>query len=149
MSSYLIIDGYNLIGKSPALLKAKDKSMELARSELFYLIQAYCGHHELEGIIVYDGGKRRRSVEKGSPTVIYSGRGETADTVIESFVYNLADKSEAAVVTDDRAVANLVIGMGAFVTSTKMFGLEANSTMSSIRSFIEKRPHGVGGDICI
>jgi len=51
-------------------------------------------------------------VEDGNPTVIYSKRGESADTVIESLVYKLKDRKEARVVTDDRVISNMVTGMG-------------------------------------
>lgn len=139
MSSLLIVDGYNVIGKWPKLIKAKHKSIELARSELFNLIQAYCDHEGSEGVIIYDGRGKKRSIEKGNPAVVYSGKGESADTVIESMVYKLTDKSKVRVVTDDRAVANMVIGMGASIISTSIFETEVNEARSSLRSFIEER----------
>lgn len=143
MPSYLIIDGYNLINSWPELIKVKRKSIESARAELFNLIQAYCDYTGEEGIIVYDGSQKERSVEKGNPTVIFSKKGESADTVIESLVYNLDDKSKVKVVTDDRALENLIVGMGASVISAERLELEVKSASSSMRGFIEENQHKI------
>lgn len=139
MSLYLIIDGYNIIGRWPRLIEAKRKSIELARTELFKLVQAYCDHTGEEGVIVYDGRQKKRSTEKGNPVAIFSRRGESADTVIESLVYNLTDKSKAVVVTDDRVVLNMVTGMGASTMSVAMFEAETRSVRSSLTGFIEEK----------
>lgn len=139
MSSYLIIDGYNLINNWPRLIKAKQKGIESARTELFNLIQPYSDYTTQKGIIVYDGSQKERSVEEGNPKVIYSKKGESADTVIESLVYNLEDKSRVKVVTDDKALQNLIVGMGASVISPKSLESEIRSASSSMRGFIEER----------
>lgn len=120
MSSYLIIDGYNLIHKWPNLIKAQQKSMEFARNQLFYAIQRYCDYNHIHGIIAYDGKGSERSIEEGNPQVIFSKAKESADTVIESIVYNLKDRSCVSVATDDRVVANLVTGMGACIISSTL-----------------------------
>jgi len=93
MSSYLIIDGYNLIYKIPALIKASHRSIEFARDKLIGMVGSYCDYYNAQGIIVYDGKQAKRTVEKGNPLVIFSKRGESADLVIESFVYKLKDRS--------------------------------------------------------
>ncbi|NQT95710.1 MAG: NYN domain-containing protein [Candidatus Omnitrophica bacterium] len=122
MSSYLIVDGYNLIHKWPKLVDAKNKSIEFARDELFHAIQRFCDFEGCKGTIVYDGSSPERSIEESSPTVIYSSKKESADTIIESLAYKLTSGSNPVkVVTDDRMITNMVIGMGAFVTSTTNF----------------------------
>ena len=136
MVSCLIIDGYNLINKWPLLIKAKHKNFELARSRLLGLIQHYCDFTGIKGIIVYDGKGSKRSAHKGNPMVIFSRKNESADTVIESFVYKIEDKKTIRLVTDDRVMANLVSGMGALVTSTKIFEMEMKSALSSMREII-------------
>jgi predicted RNA-binding protein with PIN domain len=141
--AYIIVDGYNIINKCAVLIKAKRKSIEYARGELFSIVQAYCDYTAREGVIVYDGSQKVRSTEKGNPMVMFSNKGESADTVIESLVYNLDDKSKAAVVTDDRAMSNLLFGMGASVISVKMFEAELKSASSGLRDIIEERGSGV------
>lgn len=138
MSSYLIIDGYNLIHRIPGLLKALNKSIDFGRDELFGMAAAYCDHNNSEGIIVYDGKRTQRTVERGNPMVVFSKRGESADSVIESFIYQLKDRSQARVVTDDRAVTNMVTGMGAFTMSARLFDKEARQALESIRKSISR-----------
>lgn len=144
VSSCLIIDGYNIINKWPRLIKAKRKSIESARAELFDIIQAYCDYTAQEGIIVYDGSGRERSVENTNPRVIFSGKGETADTVIESLVYNLDDKSKVKVVTEDRAQRDMINGMGASLLSADMLESEIKSASSSLGDFIEEHRDKIG-----
>jgi len=136
MSSYLIIDGYNLIYKIPSLLKASYKSIDLARDKLLNMVEAYCDYYNTEGIIVYDGSQKSRTIEEGNPMVIFSKRGEDADTVIEGLVYKLNDKAQARVVTDDRVMSNMVTGMGAFTMGALLFETEAGQAIESIRKSI-------------
>ena len=130
MSSYLIVDGYNIINKWPRLVKAKNLSIESGRDELYRLVQAYCDNKGVDGVIVYDGKSAERTFENGNPAVIYSAKGESADTVIESLIYNISDKSSVRLVTDDRNEANVAMGMGAFVISAKAFESEIKKTIA-------------------
>ncbi len=136
MSSYLIIDGYNLIYKIPPLLEASRNSIDLARDELINIVGSYCDYYNAEGIIVYDGNQSKRTVEDGNPAVIYSKKGESADTVIESLVYKLKDRQEARVVTDDRVMSNMVSGMGALTMHVMLFYSEAKDAAELIREKI-------------
>ena len=124
MSLYLIIDGYNVINKIPYLVNAQNLSMESARDKLFKIFQEYCDFSLVEGLIVYDGNQSARTVEDGNPAVIFAKCNECADTIIESLIYNMENKQDARVVTDDRVISNLVTGMGAFTMSVNLFEQE-------------------------
>ena len=124
MSLYLIIDGYNVINKIPYLVNAQNFSMESARDKLFKIFQEYCDFSLVEGLIVYDGNQSARTVEDGNPAVIFTKSNECADTIIESLIYNMENKQDARVVTDDRVITNLVTGMGAFTMSVNLFEQE-------------------------
>ena len=124
MSLYLIIDGYNVINKIPYLVNAQNLSMESARDKLFKIFQEYCDFSLVEGLIVDDGNQRARTVEDGNPAVIFTKSNECADTIIESLIYNMENKQDARVVTDDRVITNLVTGMGAFTMSVNLFEQE-------------------------
>ncbi len=137
MSSYLIIDGYNLIYAIPSLLKASRKSIDFARDNLISMVESYCDCYNAEGIIVYDGNQKKRTIEEGNPTTIFAKKGEGADAVIESLVYKLPDRGQARVVTDDRVVMNMVIGMGAFTMHASVFEVEARQAIESIRKNIQ------------
>ncbi len=67
---------------------------------------------------------------------IFSKKGESADTVIESIVYKHDDKSGIRVVTDDRVMANVVIGMGALTMQSSLFEDEAGYALKYIRGKI-------------
>jgi predicted RNA-binding protein with PIN domain len=139
MSSYLIVDGYNIIAKLPSLVKAKRKSIEFARARLCELIEAYCDYNGAKGTIVFDGGQREQQEEGDNPKVIFSKKGESADTIIESLVYNCDDKINTRVVTDDRAIRNMVVGMGASCISINMFEDELKSVLSSMKDIVAER----------
>ena len=124
MSLYLIIDGYNVINKISYLVNAQSLSMESARDKLFKAFQKYCDFSLVEGLIVYDGNQNARTVEDGNPAVIFTKSNECADTIIESLIYNMENKQDARVVTDDRVITNLVTGMGAFTMSVNLFEQE-------------------------
>lgn len=124
MSLYLIIDGYNVINKIPYLVTAQNLSIESARDKLFKTFQRYCDFNSVEGLIVYDGNQGSRTIEDGNPAVIFAKKNECADTIIESLIYNMDNRQDARVVTDDRVISNLVTGMGAFTMSVNLFESE-------------------------
>ncbi|MBF0320617.1 MAG: NYN domain-containing protein [Nitrospirae bacterium] len=79
MAAKIIIDGYNLIGTAHNDLKAE-------RARLIRDLSNYGRRKGLDVTVVFDGIKdgynRTRTVTMGL-TVIYSGRGESADDVIK------------------------------------------------------------------
>lgn len=105
--SFLIIDGYNLIGIHHTDLR---RQREL-------LVESLIGYRKRKGhdiTVVFDGwktgeGKENRSVV-GGITVIYTRIGENADAVIKRIV--AAKKREWLVVTSDRDIANFVWAAG-------------------------------------
>lgn len=135
-SSCILIDGYNLINQIPDLVKASRKSIDYARNKLLAMVEAYCDCNNVRGIIVYDGNQPERTTEGVNPVLLFSKSGESADTVIESLVYKLEDKKKARVVTDDKMITNMVVGMGAFTMSTSYFYAEAKQAFEAIRGEI-------------
>jgi len=136
--SYLVlIDGYNLINQLSGLVRASSKSIDFARDQLLAMVEAYCDYNHAEGIIVYDGNQPKQTIQGHNPVIMFSKAGETADTVIESLVYKLDDRQRARVVTDDRQILNMIMGMGAFTMSTSAFELEVRVAIDAIRREIE------------
>ncbi len=101
--SFLVIDGYNLIGIQHADLRKQRER----------LIESLIGYGKRKGhdiTVVFDGwktgeGKESRSVT-GGITVIYTRIGENADSVIKRIVASV--KREWLVVTSDRDIASFV-----------------------------------------
>jgi uncharacterized protein len=104
MATYLIIDGYNLIG----LKGTMGRDLEAQRSRLIQDLKRY---HEIKGhptIVVFDGwGSDSSQISEhihGGVQVIFSRQGEKADAVIKRLAFKL--KSSCVVVSSDRDVAS-------------------------------------------
>lgn len=120
---WIVIDGYNLIRRSPRLQPLDRRDMEEGREALLTALAAY---RRLKGhriTIVFDGWERGGISEQVRLTaglqVVFSRRGERADQAILRFVEKTP--SGAVVVTSDRALADEVARTGALVLSAEEF----------------------------
>jgi predicted RNA-binding protein with PIN domain len=104
MATYLIVDGYNLIGVKGTM----GRDLEAQRSRLVRDLTRY---HEIKGypvIVVFDGWGSddfggNEQVYGAGVRVIFSRHGEKADAVIKRLALKL--KSGCVVVSSDREVA--------------------------------------------
>lgn len=102
----VIVDGYNLLRRIPALAAMEKGAggLEAARNEL---LRRLAGYHHLSGnavTVVFDGqsvGAVTRFDRRSGVTVLYSRQGETADTVIAG---QAAREPGSTVVSSDREV---------------------------------------------
>ena len=82
---YYIIDGYNVINSWPELMKLRNNLAE-ARDTLVHLLSEYGAYERYEMIVVFDAlfTDSEERVEKVNEhfTVVYTGKGETADSYI-------------------------------------------------------------------
>ena len=136
MLQHLIIDGYNIINKWPDLIKAKNKSIELAREKLNTIIQKYSDFKGIKAIIAYDGRGPERTETKDNPKIIFSKGGETADTVIEYLVCNHKSPEEITVATDDSVQRNFIVGAGAHSVSADDLEAEVKETLLEMRKML-------------
>lgn len=120
---WIVIDGYNLIRRSPRLSLLDRRDMEEGRTALLAELSAY---RRLKGhriTVVFDGWERGGIGEQVGGTaglqVIFSRRGERADQTILRRVERAP--SGTVVVTSDRALADEVRRTGASVVSTEEF----------------------------
>ncbi len=111
MALRIIVDGYNLIG-SRAGLRGK---LDSQRQQLLEQLQEY---HQKKGYpitVVFDGWRSGWIYEveerSGGITVIYSQRGEKADSVIERLAREIGEG--CVVVSSDREVRKAVEAHGA------------------------------------
>jgi len=107
MSLHIIIDGYNLIRRSPRLRAAEREELQSGRDALLQSLVRYRRVKSHRITVVFDGmgapcGVQRRDRVAGI-TVIFSGPGETADQVIGRLA--AADGERALVVSSDGEVA--------------------------------------------
>lgn len=122
-SRLIIIDGYNLIHRSPPLRPGPDRTLEESRTKLVNLLSWTVGTGEARFLVVFDGaGKTERA--SGSPRVEirYARAPETADDVIRRLVEERVGRGERlTVVTSDLEVARHARAMGADVSISDLF----------------------------
>ena len=122
MSTHLIIDGYNLLGRTGNLRG----DIELVRESLIRALAAYRQrkHHSLT--VVFDGWQQGQPTERREHRtgvqVIYSKRGERADQVIQRLAHEYG--ADCAVVSSDQEVARSARVSGAFVLGAQEFAMK-------------------------
>lgn len=118
MRDYLIVDGYNIIYAWPEFKKLKDNSLDHARAKLVEILINYAAISGLKVTVVFDAHMVKGSVERVEQAdeveIIYTQQGETADSVIERLVGNLANQGVVYVATSDWAEQKIIFGRGAY-----------------------------------
>lgn len=123
MAVHLIIDGYNLIRRSPMLRREDEVALELARESLLERLRRYKRIRSHRITVVFDGASRTGAPsspgqEKGI-RVVFSGRNETADAVIKRM--SEKEGGKLTVVTSDRDLGRYAASYGAVVIDAEEF----------------------------
>lgn len=120
----VVVDGYNLILRSPMLRPGPERTLREAREKLLNLLSWSVGTGEAHFIVVFDGS------QEGGPDAGGGGRVEvrfsrppqTADQVIRTLVESLIDRDKhLTVVTSDLEVARHARAMGAEIALADLF----------------------------
>lgn len=116
----IVVDGYNLIRRSPELSILDRQDLELGREGLLKLLTPY---QRLKGhriTVVFDGREGgpplRHQEMRGGLTVIFSRRGESADEVIKQL-----SGPGTVVVTSDRELQSASLRAGAVALGAEAF----------------------------
>lgn len=123
MATYLIIDGYNLLGVRGQVGRVSGSETDQAREQLLRDIAVYRQHRPHAITVVFDGWQQGQAAEhrehRAGLEVVFSRRGERADQVIQ----RLADRfgGDCAVVSSDREVAEFARARGAFIIGAGEF----------------------------
>ena len=116
MKPLLIVDGYNVIGAWSECEK-KHWSMDESRDHLAHMLEDYSGYSGEEIVLVFDGWQsdRRTTTEekRGSLTVVFTHRGETADSYIERLAAQTPRYRTLRVATSDGLEQSQVLSSGA------------------------------------
>lgn len=113
----VVIDGYNLIGTG-------HRNLEAAREALIQALIAYRSTRNNTIILVFDGhkggmGPQNRSM-RGGVEIVYSGLGESADSVIKRMIG--AGKRDWIVISSDREIVQFAWSHDAVPVSSERFG---------------------------
>ena len=120
---WLVIDGYNVIRRSPRLAPLDRRDLEEGRDALLAALSAYRRVKGHRITVVFDGWERggisQKTAKVDGVRVVFSGRGDRADQAI----LRLVEKAPAGsvVVTSDRALGNEAERKGAVVLSAEEF----------------------------
>lgn len=123
MAVHIIIDGYNLIRQTAELSCLDRRDLQQGREALLDMLAAYKKIKRHRITVVFDGTDayslfRPRDRVKGI-VVVFSRRGETADTVIKRMAER--EREGALVVSSDRDVAGFAVSQKAAVVSSPDF----------------------------
>ncbi|WP_371320260.1 NYN domain-containing protein [Chengkuizengella axinellae] len=143
MEEYLIVDGYNMVGDWPELIRTSEASLEEARNQLIKMLADYQGYSGMKVIVVFDahqvpglGAKEKEYKIK----VIYTKEKETADECIERLVTELAHrKRNIHVATSDYVEQRVIFGKGALRKSARELLLDIHESRKRVKTRIEKQ----------
>lgn len=124
--STIVIDGYNLILRSPAFRPDDRRDLRAARDKLVNLLSWAVGSGEVAFLVVFDGsedaGGGLQAHRSGRVTVRFSKPPAKADDLIREIVEELrAARTETTVVTADLEVARHARAHDAKVVLSDLF----------------------------
>jgi predicted RNA-binding protein with PIN domain len=119
----IIVDGYNVILRTPQLKPGEGRTLREARTKLLNLMSWAFAPGDVQFIVVFDGADGPAPSErKGRIEVRYSRPPHKADDVIRELVEERVQKVERlTVVTSDLEVARHARAMGADIALADLF----------------------------
>ncbi|MFZ5651297.1 MAG: NYN domain-containing protein [Bacillota bacterium] len=151
---YLIVDGYNIIFSWPEMEKLRKAGLDHARTKLLDILVNYAAYSGESVVVVFDAHLVKNNLEHAeyidsNVEVIYTQEKETADSVIERLVKELAVRGRVHVATSDWAEQSMVFGLGAYrltprelsdkIKSLKQEGEKHYVSTSPSESYLENR----------
>ena len=122
-SRLVIVDGYNLVLRSPTLRPGKDRTLRESRDKLVNLLSWAVGAGDARFLVVFDGAEGGTGPEGGGRVEVrYSRPPDKADDLIRRIVEERVSPSvRVTVVTSDLEVARHARAMGADVSLADLF----------------------------
>jgi len=118
----VLVDGYNLILRTPVLRPGDGRTLRQSRSKLISLL-SWTVDPRVHFLVVFDGAAvRGRDSREGRVEVRYSKPPEKADDLIRALVVQQVEREEGVtVVTSDLEVARHARALGADVSIADLF----------------------------
>lgn len=143
MGKRVIVDGYNVIRQVARYIEPASKDLEMARVRLIEDLISWRAMSGGDAIVVFDGSSRfeaQGEKEVHGVTVMFSRKGETADTVIERLSREMAGKGgdNVHVVTSDYATQKTVFRTGVL----RMTPGELDEELRETKERLAPRPGG-------
>ncbi|WP_071458926.1 NYN domain-containing protein [Bacillus massilinigeriensis] len=139
----LLVDGYNIIGAWPELIRLKNKDLSAARDLLIEKMAEYQAYTGYRVIVVFDAHYvqgMEKKIKNYKVEVIFTRENETADERIEKMAIELNDRrTQIHVATSDFTEQWAIFGQGALRKSARELLTEINV----IEKKIEKSVKGI------
>jgi predicted RNA-binding protein with PIN domain len=135
----IIIDGYNLIHRSPLLRPEPGRTLRESREKLLNLLSWTVGSGDARFLVVFDGeAGAGREERQGRIEVRFSRPPQKADDLIRELVEDRIERVERlTVVTADLEVARHARAMGADISISDLF---LASVLGPARESVEEKP---------
>ena len=121
----ILIDGYNLLHQWLDLAPHARRHTEEAREALIAALIQYGDWTEVPITVVFDGtggrASRTQSEKRHDLEVVFSPKGETADSVIERVTHLLQPYGTPLVVTDDSMQRHTIVALGGSTVGCQIF----------------------------
>lgn len=146
----LLVDGYNVIYAWPELDALRQRDLAHARGRLIAIMADYGAFTGQQIIVVFDGHSAAGppGVLVDGVEVIFTRRGETADSRIEKLAYLLCRSGrQVYVATSDWAEQTVVFGSGACRIPARELSALVRETMARIRQFCRTDSAGRRNDL--
>jgi predicted RNA-binding protein with PIN domain len=119
---YLIVDGHSIIFAWPELRKLHHRRTALARDSLAKRLRDYQDWTGVRVVLVFDGKGPHISAhaDPHDIQIMYSRKGQTADSIVERLVSKYADDFDVTVATSDLLERQTVTSFGAITISPEM-----------------------------
>ncbi len=145
LTTFLIVDGYNIIHAWPELEDLTSVSLESARVKLMDILCNYQGVSGETVILVFDGylvkGSTGSVIQYNNIYVVYTKEAETADHYIERTVTKIPKEYRVKVATNDGLEQAIIMGKGATRITARELKMIINEEEKNIRkNYTENRP---------
>ena len=144
MPSRYYIDGYNVIHFCPHMQSLANRDFEAARDALVDIAARFSATTGKQVTVVFDGRGRARNASKppcGTPgvQVVYSPGHQSADSVIERYVYQASNRLDVVVVSADAGIRDFCRSLGAVVIPPESFLGIARDALDRARSDLQHK----------
>jgi predicted RNA-binding protein with PIN domain len=137
--NYLLVDGHSVIYQWPELRALHARQPNRCREVLIGWLSGLHDTSDWLVTLVFDGKSGpTEPVQPGKMALIYSQEGQTADSIIERLVGQVADPQRVCVVTADGAERVTVESLGAMVLSPDWLKDELNRVNSDWQATLQQ-----------
>jgi uncharacterized protein len=150
MKRMIMLDAYNFIFFFHDYKSMKNEYLSALRDQLISDMDEYGKYTDTKMVIVFDGHFSQRSASaeerKSSLRVIYSKKGQSADSIIEKLSKNMQDYDAVFVVSSDYDQQKVIFKDNVYRKSIREFKLELDSFKKDIEikiREIKKQPKNV------